>query len=94
MELGKHTLQDVLSRFGIAPLVNGDVDELCYRSETPLEPYWVLFGSGPQGDYQTLTQIRVVFSPPAVTCPPSARLTPEVLTRSGIGAGKPVKLTR
>jgi len=52
---------------------NGDVDELCYRSESPLEPYWVIFGSGPEGDYQTLTQIRVVFSPPpGVTCPPSA----------------------
>jgi len=75
------TLQDVLLRFGNSPLRNGDVDELCYRSESPLEPYWVLFGSGPEGDYQRLTQIRVVFSPPGVTCPPSARLTPEVLTK-------------
>lgn len=94
MQLGKDTLQDVLSRFGNSPLRNGDVDELCYRSESPLEPYWVLFGSGPEGDYQTLTRIRVVFSPPDVTCPPSARLTPEVLTQSGIPAGKPVELTR
>src|SRR3982751_610726 len=88
------TLQEVLSRFGNSPLRNGDVDELCYRSESPLEPYWVIFGSGPEGDYQTLTQVRVVFSPPGVTCPPSARLTPEVITQSGIPAGKPVKLTR
>ena len=94
MQVGRNTLADVLSQFGNSPLRNGDVDELCYRSESPLEPYWVIFGSGPEGDYQRLTQIRIVFSPPGVTCPPSARLTPEVLTQAGIRAGKPVKLTR
>lgn len=94
MQIGRNTLADVLSRFGNSPLRNGEVDELCYRSESPLEPYWVLFGSGPQGDYQTITQIRVVFSAPGVTCPPSARLTPEVLTQAGIRAGNPVTLTR
>jgi hypothetical protein len=94
IRLGEHKLQDVLSRFGNSPLRNGDVDELCYRSESPLEPYWVIFGSGPQGHYETITQIRVVFSPPGLTCPPSARLTPGLLTQSGIRAGKPVTLTR
>lgn len=94
MQVGRNTLQEVLSRFGNSPLRNGDVDELCYRSKSPLEPYWVIFGSGPEGEYQRLTQIRIVFSPPGVTCPSSARLTPEVLTQAGIRAGKPVKLTR
>jgi hypothetical protein len=94
MQVGRTTLQEVLSQFGNSPLRNGDVDELCYRSESPLEPYWVIFGSGPEGDYQTITQIRVVFSAPGATCPPSARLTPEVLTQAGIRAGKPVTLTR
>ena len=94
MQVGRNTLQEVLSQFGNSPLRNGDVDELCYRSESPLEPYWVIFGSGPEGDYQTITQIRVVFSAPGVTCPPSARLTPGVLTQAGIRAGIPVKLTR
>jgi hypothetical protein len=95
MQVGRDTLAGVLSRFGNSPLRNGDVDELCYRSESPLEPYWVIFGSGPQGDYQTLTQIRVVFSaPPEVTCPPSALLTGETLSRAGIRAGQSVKLTR
>ena len=75
------SLQDVLVRFGNSPLRNGDVDELCYRSESPLEPYWVLFGAGPEGDFERITRIRVVFSPPAMTCPPSARLTPELLTK-------------
>src|SRR5690349_237838 len=91
MQVGRDTLAGVLSRFGNSPLRNGDVDELCYRSESPLEPYWVIFGSGPEGDYQTLTQIRVVFSPPSgVTCPPSARLTAEVLTQARITARQPV----
>lgn len=95
MHVGRDTLAGVLSRFGNSPLRNGDVDELCYRSESPLEPYWVIFGSGPEGDYQTLTQIRVVFSPPrGVTCPPSARLTAETLSQAGIQAGQSVKLTR
>src|SRR5689334_7518497 len=93
MQVGRDTLAGVLSRFGNSPLRNGDVDELCYRSESPLEPYWVIFGSGPEGDYQTLTQIRVLFSPPAgVTCPPSARLTSETLVQAGIRAGQSVKL--
>lgn len=82
IQVGQHKLQDVLSRFGNSPLHNGDVDELCYRSESPLEPYWVLFGSGAEGNYETITQIRVVFSPPRVTCPPSALLTPDVLQRA------------
>lgn len=50
MQLGRNTLQDVLTRFGLAPLRNGDVDELCYRSESPLQAAWVLFGSGHEGD--------------------------------------------
>lgn len=94
MQVGRDTLAQVLSRFGNSPLRNGDVDEICYRSESPLEPYWVIFGSGPEGDYQKVTRIRVVFSPPGVTCPPSGRLTPEVLKQAGIRAGKPVTLTR
>ena len=94
MQVGRNTLTNVLSQFGNSPLRNCDVDELCYRSESPLEPYWVIFGSGPEGDYQKLTQIRVVFSPPDATCPPSSRLTPDVLMQSGIRAGRPTKLTR
>ena len=94
MQVGRDTLAGVLSRFGNSPLRNGDVDELCYRSESPLEPYWVIFGSGPEGDYEKLTQIRVVFSPPGLTCPPSARLTSETLMQAGIRAGQSVKLTR
>ena len=82
MRLGTNTLQDVLTQFGIAPLRNGDVDELCYRSESPLEAYWVLFGAGPEGDYERLTRFRVVLSAPAgMTCPPSARLTPDLGAR-------------
>jgi len=95
MQVGRDTLAAVLSRFGNSPLRNGDVDEICYRSESPLEPYWVIFGSGSEGDYQTLTQIRVVFSAPrGITCPPSARLRAEVLMQAGIRAGQSVKLTR
>jgi len=82
MQIGRNTLQDVLATFGVAPLRNGEVDELCYRSESPLEAYWVLFGSGEAGNYETLTQFRVLFSPPpGMTCPPSARLTPELGAR-------------
>jgi len=40
------------------------------------------------------SEIRVLFSAPGATCPPSARLTPEVLTQAGVRAGKPVTLTR
>jgi hypothetical protein len=92
MQLGKNTLQDVLSHFGIAPLRSGHVDELCYRSESPLLAAWVLFGAGDEGDYEKLTQFRVVTSPPTdITCPPSARLTPELATESGIRIGMPAE---
>jgi|SRR3954463_1399249 len=88
MQLGKNTLQDVLSHFGIAPLRHGNVDELCYRSESPLLAAWVLFGAGDEGDYEKLTQFRVVTSqPPDITCPPSARLSSELATDSGIRIG-------
>ena len=90
MQLGKNTLQDVLTHFGIAPMRNGDVDELCYRSESPLLAAWVLFGSGDEGDYEKLTQFRVLSTAPGdITCPPSARLTPELATESGIRLGMP-----
>src|SRR3954469_220541 len=90
MQLGKNTLQDVLSHFGIAPLRHGNVDELCYRSESPLLAAWVLFGAGDEGDYEKLTQFRVVTAQPTdITCPPSARLTPELATDSGIRIGMP-----
>src|SRR4051812_47353487 len=92
MQLGKSTLQDVLTHFGIAPLRHGDVDELCYRSESPLVSYWVLFGAGDEGDYEKLTQFRVVTVQPAdITCSPSARLTPELATESGIRLGMPAQ---
>jgi hypothetical protein len=92
MQIGKSTLQDVLSRFGVAPLRQGIVDELCYRSESPLQAVWVLFGSGDEGDYETLTQFRVLSSPPAdITCPPSAWLTRELATPSGIRIGMPAE---
>jgi hypothetical protein len=90
MQLGKNTLQDVLTHFGIAPMRNGEVDEICYRSESPLQAAWVLFGSGDEGDYEKLTQFRVLSTMPAdITCPPSARLTPELATQSGIRLGMP-----
>ena len=91
MHLGKSTLQEVLSHFGIAPLRHGsEVDELCYRSENPILAYWVLFGAGDDGDYEKLTQFRVVTAQPAdITCPPSARLTTELATESGIRLGMP-----
>jgi hypothetical protein len=90
MQLGKSTLQEALSQFGVAPLRHGTVDELCYRSEIPLQATWVLFGSGDEGDYEKLTQFRVLSSPPAdITCPPSARITPELPTQSGIRIGMP-----
>lgn len=90
MQLGKNTLQDVLTHFGIAPLRQGDVDELCYRSESPLQAAWVLFGSGDEGDYEKLTQFRVLSTQPRdITCPASARLTPELATESGIRLGMP-----
>jgi hypothetical protein len=92
MQLGKSTLQDVLTRFGIAPLRHGDVDELCYRSESPLVSYWVLFGAGDEGDYEKLTQFRVVtIQPPDITCPPSARLTPDLSTDGGVHLGMPAE---
>jgi hypothetical protein len=92
MQLGRTTLQDVLSHFGMAPLRQGEVDELCYRSESPLVSYWVLFGAGDEGDYEKLTQFRVLTAPPAdITCPPSARLTPELATESGIRIGMPAE---
>jgi hypothetical protein len=56
-------VQDVLSHSGIAPLRQGGVDELCYRSESPLLAYWVLFGAGDAGDYEKLTQFRVLSAP-------------------------------
>ena len=88
MRLGQNTLQEVLSHFGLAPLRNALVDELCYRSESPLLATWVVFGSGDEGDYEKLTQFRVLSSPPSdITCPPSARLTPELATESGIRIG-------
>ena len=90
MQLGKNTLQDVLSHFGIAPLRHGNVDELCYRSESPLLAAWVLFGAGDEGDYEKLTQFRVVtVQPTDITCPPSARLTPELATEGGVRIGMP-----
>lgn len=93
MHLGKTTLQEVLSHFGIAPLRHGsEVDELCYRSESPLVAYWILFGAGDAGDYEKLTQFRVVsIQPPDITCPASARLTPELATESGIRIGMPAE---
>ena len=52
----------------------------------------VVFGSGDEGDYEKLTQIRVLSSPPRdITCPPSARLTPELATDSGIRIGMPAE---
>jgi hypothetical protein len=90
MRLGQNTLQEVLSHFGVAPLRNATVDELCYRSESPLLATWVVFGSGDEGDYEKLTQFRVLSSPPSdITCPPSARLVPELATDSGIRIGMP-----
>lgn len=90
MQLGKNTLQDVLTHFGIAPLRHGEIDELCYRSESPLQSAWVLFGSGDDGDFEKLTQFRVLSTQPRdITCPPSARLTPELATESGIRLGMP-----
>lgn len=92
MQLGKNTLQDVISHFGIAPLRSGHVDEVCYRSESPLVAAWVLFGAGDEGDYEKLTQFRVVTAQPLdITCPPSARLTPELATDSGIRIGMPAE---
>jgi hypothetical protein len=92
MQLGRNTLQEVISRFGLSPLRNGDVDELCYRSESPLQAAWVLFGAGDAGNYEKLTQFRVLSALPAgITCPPSARLTPQVGTDSGIRIGMPAK---
>jgi hypothetical protein len=74
MHLGKSTLQEVLSHFGIAPLRHGaEVDELCYRSENPILAYWVLFGAAD------------------ITCSPSARLTTELATESGIRLGMPAE---
>ena len=71
MQLGKNTLQDVISHFGIAPLRSGHVDEVCYRSESPLVASWVLFGAGDEGDYEKLTQFRVVTAQPTdITCRP------------------------
>jgi hypothetical protein len=90
MQLGKTTLQEILSRFGVAPLRHGDVDELCYRSESPLESTWVLFGAGERGDWETLTQFRVLSAPPAdITCPPTPLLTPATRTDGGIRIGMP-----
>ena len=90
LQLGRHTLQDAIVRFGLAPLRNGEVDEVCYRSESPLQAAWVLFGAGEAGGYEKLTQFRVLTAPPAgITCPPSARLTPEAATDSGIRIGMP-----
>ena len=90
MQLGRNRLDEVLSHFGLSVLRHGDVDELCYRSESPLQAAWVLFGSGDEGNYEKLTQFRVLSSPPAgITCPPSARLTPELATQSGIRLGMP-----
>jgi hypothetical protein len=100
LQLGRHTLTDVLSRFGNSPLRNGEVDEVCYRSESPLEPYWVIFGSGAEGNYERLTQFRLLSSPPpGITCPPSARLTPDLARQLGLRIGRPgeevtVKLAR
>ena len=92
MRLGRNTLQEVISRFGLSPLRNGDVDELCYRSESPLQAAWVLFGAGDAGNYEKLTQFRVLSSQPAgITCPPSARVTPDIGTDSGIRIGMPAK---
>ena len=90
LQLGRNTLQDAISRFGVAPLKNGEVDEVCYRSESPLQATWVLFGAGTDGNYEKLTQFRVLSSPPpGYTCPPSALLTPDVATASGIRIGMP-----
>lgn len=92
MRLGKTTLQDVLSRFGLAPLRHGDIDELCYRSESPFDSTWVLFGSGARGDWETLTQFRMLSTPPAdITCRPTPLLASGVATDSGIRIGMPAE---
>ena len=52
----------------------------------------MLFGAGDEGDYEKLTQFRVVTAQPAdITCPPSARLTTELATESGIRLGMPAE---
>jgi hypothetical protein len=92
MQLGKSTVQDVLSRFGLAPLRQGDVDEICYRSESPLEATWVLFGAGERGDWEKLTQFRVLSAPPPdITCRPTTLITPGAPTDSGIRVGMPAE---
>ena len=91
LQLGRNTLQDAIARFGVAPLRNGDVDEVCYRSESPLQATWVLFGAGADGNYEKLTRFRVLSSPPpGFTCPPSALLTPDIATGGGIRIGMPL----
>jgi hypothetical protein len=90
MQLGKSKIQDVLSRFGLAPLRQGDVDEICYRSESPLEATWVLFGAGERGDWETLTQFRVLSAPPAdIICRPTTLIPPGAPTDSGVRLGMP-----
>ena len=92
MQLGKSTLQEVIGQLGVTPLRQGDADEVCYRSENPLQAIWVLFGADDAGDFEKLTQFRVLTSEPGgISCRPLMAITPELATPSGIRIGMPVE---
>ena len=98
MRIGREKLQDVLSRLGLAalaPRAEHADSELCYRSESPLDSTWVVFGSGAMGGWEELTRFQVLSSAPAnMPCRPTMLVTPSVATDSGIRKGMTVKELR
>jgi hypothetical protein len=101
VRIGRETLDNIRSRFGIAKSfreppnsVSAD-DELCYSSGNPADETQVIFGSGPMGGWSHVTQFQVLSrASQRLPCIPSARVSRAVATTSGIRLGMPLKELR
>jgi hypothetical protein len=85
-------MEQIVARFGPAPLHHARADEpeasLCYRTPDGRVATYVIFTTGPRGDWKTLTGFRVTSKAPSQPCQDSRISLRSLKTGNGIYLGQ------